>query len=113
MSIIVSYDLYVFTSRVENSVDPDQLASLKSQLSQIKGYIGVAASAVFSKALILLLTSLFFFLGGGGGGGGGYVFCGSFVIYIFVYHAFTSLHCCLVVTWCERVDLLALVCDVL
>ena len=48
---------------MENSVDPDQLASLKSQLSQIKGYIGVAASAVFSKALILLLTSslLFFF----------------------------------------------------
>ena len=48
---------------MENSVDPDQLASLKSQLSQIKGYIGVAASAVFSKALILLLTSsLGFFL---------------------------------------------------
>ena len=29
-----------------------------------------------------------------------------------VCHAFTSVHCCLVVTWRERTDLLALVCDV-
>ena len=30
-----------------------------------------------------------------------------------VGHAFASVHCCLVVTCCERADLLALVCDVL
>ena len=29
-----------------------------------------------------------------------------------VCHAFASFHCCLVVTCCERADLLALVCDV-
>ena len=29
-----------------------------------------------------------------------------------VYHAFTSVHCRLVVTWKERADLLALVCNV-
>ena len=29
-----------------------------------------------------------------------------------VCHAFTSVHCCLVVTWRERADLLALDCDV-
>ena len=29
-----------------------------------------------------------------------------------VCHAFASVHCCLVVTWRERADLLALVCDV-
>ena len=29
-----------------------------------------------------------------------------------VCHAFTSVHCCLVVTCWERADLLALVCDV-
>ena len=29
-----------------------------------------------------------------------------------VCHAFASVHCCLVVTWWERADLLALVCDV-
>ena len=30
-----------------------------------------------------------------------------------VCHAFASGHCCLVVTCCEKADLLALVCDVL
>ena len=29
-----------------------------------------------------------------------------------VSHAFASVHCCLVVTWWERADHLALVCDV-
>ena len=29
-----------------------------------------------------------------------------------ICHAFASVHCCLVVTWRERADLLALVCDV-
>ena len=29
-----------------------------------------------------------------------------------VFHAFASVHCCLVVTCWEKVDLLALVCDV-
>ena len=29
-----------------------------------------------------------------------------------VCHAFAPVHCCLVVTWRERADLLALVCDV-
>ena len=29
-----------------------------------------------------------------------------------VCHAFASVHCCLMVTWRERADLLALVCDV-
>ena len=29
-----------------------------------------------------------------------------------VFHAFASVHYCLVVTCCERADLLALVCDV-
>ena len=29
-----------------------------------------------------------------------------------VFHAFSSVCCCLVVTWWERADLLALVCDV-
>ena len=29
-----------------------------------------------------------------------------------VYHAFATVHCCLVVTWRERADLLTLVCDV-
>ena len=29
-----------------------------------------------------------------------------------VCHAFASVHCCLVVNWCERADHLALVCDV-
>ena len=37
-------------------------------------------------------------------------FCGSFVPC--VSHAFMSVHCCLVVTCCERADLLALVGDV-
>ena len=34
------------------------------------------------------------------------------VIYVCVCNAFASVHCCLVVTWCKRADLLALVCDV-
>ena len=42
-----------------------------------------------------------------------YFFCGSFVLFMScVCHAFASVHCCLVVTWRERADLLALVCDV-
>ena len=40
-------------------------------------------------------------------------FCEAFVLFMScVCHAFTSLHCCLVVIWKERTDLLALVCDV-
>ena len=36
-----------------------------------------------------------------------YFFCGSFVLFMScVYHAFTSVHCCLVVTCWERADLL-------
>ena len=39
-------------------------------------------------------------------------FCGSFVLFMScVSHAFTSVHCCLVVTCCERAGLLALVGD--
>ena len=42
-----------------------------------------------------------------------YFFCGSFVLFMScVCHAFTSVHCCLVITCWERADLLALVCDV-
>ena len=42
-----------------------------------------------------------------------YFFCGSFVLYMScVCHALTSVHCCLVVTWRERPDLLALFCVV-
>ena len=42
-----------------------------------------------------------------------YFFCGSFVLFMScVCHAFMSVHCCLVVTWREMADLLALVCDV-
>ena len=42
-----------------------------------------------------------------------YLFCGSFVLLMScVCHAFSSVHCCLVVTWRERADFLALVCDV-
>ena len=42
-----------------------------------------------------------------------YFFCRSFVLFMScVWHAFMSVHCCLVVTCWERVDLLALVCDV-
>ena len=42
-----------------------------------------------------------------------YFFCGSFVLFMScVCHAFAPVHCCLVVTWRERADLLALVCDV-
>ena len=42
-----------------------------------------------------------------------YIFCGSFVLVMpCVCYAFASVHCCLVVTIWERVDLLALVCDV-
>ena len=38
---------------------------------------------------------------------------GSFVLFMYcVCHAFASVHCCLVVTCCERADRLALVCDV-
>ena len=42
-----------------------------------------------------------------------FFFCGSFMLFLScVCHAFASVHCCLVVTWTERVDLLAPVCDV-
>ena len=42
-----------------------------------------------------------------------YFFCGSFVLFMScVCHAFASVHCWFVVTWRERADLLALVCDV-
>ena len=42
-----------------------------------------------------------------------YFFCGSFVVFVScVSHAFTSVHCCLVVTCWVRADLLALVGDV-
>ena len=42
-----------------------------------------------------------------------YFSCGSFVLFMScVCHAFASVHCCLVVTWRKRADLLALVCDV-
>ena len=42
-----------------------------------------------------------------------YFFCGSFVLFMScVCHAFVSVLCYLVVTWRERGDLLALVCDV-
>ena len=38
-----------------------------------------------------------------------YLFCGSFVCFVScVSHAFTSVHCCIVVTYWERADLLAL-----
>ena len=41
-----------------------------------------------------------------------YFFCGSFVLFMScVCHAFASVHCCRVVTWRERADLLAFVCD--
>ena len=44
----------------------------------------------------------------------GGIFCGSFVIFMScVCHAFAYVHCCLVVTWRERADLLALVRDVM
>ena len=36
----------------------------------------------------------------------------SFVDHSCVCHAYPSVHCCLVVTGCERIDLVALVCDV-
>ena len=40
-----------------------------------------------------------------------YIFCRSFVLLLScVYHAFASVHCCLVVTCWERADLMALVC---
>ena len=40
-------------------------------------------------------------------------FCGSFVLFMScICHSFASVHCCAVVTWRERADLLALVCDV-
>ena len=40
-------------------------------------------------------------------------FCGSFLsLMSCVFHAFPSVHCCLVVTFWERANLLALVCDV-
>ena len=40
-------------------------------------------------------------------------FCGSFVLFMScVCHAFTSVHCCLLVTYREGADLLALVGDV-
>ena len=40
-------------------------------------------------------------------------FCGSFVFFVLcVFHASSSVHCCLVVTCGERADLLALVGDV-
>ena len=40
-------------------------------------------------------------------------FCGSFVFFVScVSHAFASVHCCLVVTFWKRPDLLALVDDV-
>ena len=44
-----------------------------------------------------------------------YFLSGSFSFVLFmsrVCHAFASVHCCHVVTWRERTDLLALVCDV-
>ena len=42
-----------------------------------------------------------------------YFLCGSFVLFMFcVCHAFASVHCCLVVTCLQRIDLLSLVCDV-
>ena len=41
-----------------------------------------------------------------------YFSCGSFVFLSCVSHAFASVHCCLVVTYWERADLLALVGDV-
>ena len=42
-----------------------------------------------------------------------YYFCGSFVLFMpCVYHAFASVHCCLVITWRERADPSALVCGV-
>ena len=42
-----------------------------------------------------------------------YFFCGSFVFFVScVFHAFVSVHCCLVATCWERADLLALVGDV-
>ena len=42
-----------------------------------------------------------------------YFYCGPCVLFMsFIYHAFPSVHCCLVVTCWERVNLLALVCDV-
>ena len=42
-----------------------------------------------------------------------YFFCGSFVLFMScVCHAFVSVHCCLVITCWESVDLLALVCEV-
>ena len=40
-------------------------------------------------------------------------FCRSLVLFMScVCHALASVHCCLVVTYWERADLLALVCDV-
>ena len=42
-----------------------------------------------------------------------YFFFGSFLLFMScVCHAFSSVHCCLVVTCWEMTDLLALVCDV-
>ena len=42
-----------------------------------------------------------------------YFFCGSFMLFMScLFHAFASVHCCLVVTCWERADLFAFVCDV-
>ena len=42
-----------------------------------------------------------------------YIFCGSSVLFMScACNAYASVHCCLVVTWRERADLMALVCDV-
>ena len=42
-----------------------------------------------------------------------YFFCGSFVLLMScVFHAFLSVHCCLMTSCWEMADLLALVCDV-
>ena len=42
-----------------------------------------------------------------------FFFCESFVLFMScIYHAFVSVHCCLVVTYWERADLLVLVYDV-
>ena len=67
---------------------------------RIKGEVGAMKFKPFSKIFLMTVPRRYFF-------------CGSFVLFMScVCHAFASVHCCLVVTCWERVDLLALVCDV-
>ena len=102
-SLSLLYLLFIFWFICSGRCCMDKLGVFRANQTSIiwtKGEVGAPCRKPSSKVFLLTVPRW-------------YCFCGSFVLFMScVFHAFASVHCCLVVTCWEWADLLALVCDV-